>query len=208
VSNGAAVPNFYKRIGLALVAVSLGLSLGGCTQVTFEPIDRQGHVRIVKGDEGYCFRVPTDWEIREKLEGIDVVCLAPLEDGFRDSIVARSVPARELENPEETVREQLEGLGTKVAVVEPWSGADRPVVVTLEGSKFSKEPLGQLLFIHVRPNGDGVLLICTTRKDKLEVKREFFQEIVTKAKYELIDCPGAGGLPDVFPTPEATLRPG
>jgi hypothetical protein len=211
-SNGGAVPQFCRKIGLALITLSLGLSLGGCTQVTFEPVDRRGHVQIVKGDEGYCFRVPftpkdKKWEIREKLEEVDVVCLAPLEDGFRDSIVARSLPARDLEKPDETIRTQLEGLGTEVTVVEGWSGADKPVVVTLEESKFSKEPLAQLLYIHLRSGGDGVLIVCTTKKDKLDAKRAFFEDIVADARYELTDCTHKGVIPDVFPTPEATLRP-
>lgn len=213
MSNGRAVPKFCRKIGLALGALVLAVSLGGCGDaVTFEPIDKRGHVRIIKGTDVYCFRVPSEkpdnvWEIREKLEGADVVCLAPLKDGFRDSIVARSLPAAELENPEETVRTQLESLGTKVTVVQPWTGPDKPVIVTLEQSRFSKEPLAQMLFIHIRPNGDGVLLACTTKKDKLSERQAFFEEVVGNAKYEMADCPGAGGLPDVFPTPEATLRP-
>jgi len=151
--------------------------------------------------------VPTDWEIREKLEDADVVCLAPLEDGFRDSIVVRSLPASALQNPEETVRTQLEALGTKVSVLESWSGPDKPVVVVLEESKFSGQPLGQLLFIHLKPEGNGVLIACTTTRDRLESKRPVFEEIVAAAKYDLADCPGAGGLPEVFPTPSVTLRP-
>ena len=208
MSNGRAVPQFLKRFGLGLVAFALANTLGGCDSgVTFEKIDRKGHVRIVQGEQGYCFKVPQDWEIREKLEGADVVCLAPLADGFRDSIVARSLPSSALENPEETVRTQLEALGTKVTVLEPWSGPDRPVVVTLEESRFSKEPLAQLLYIHLKPEGNGVLIACTTTTDKLEATRPTFDNIVGQAKYDLTDCPGEGGLPKVFPTPEVTLRP-
>lgn len=199
--------SFKTRIGCGILVLALGLSLGGCTEVTFEKIDRKGHVRIVRDDQGYCFKVPTDWEIREKLEDADVVCLAPLEDGFRDSIVARTLPASALQNPEETVRTQLEALGTKVSVLESWSGPDKPVVVILEESKFSGQPLGQLLFIHLKPEGNGVLIACTTTRDRLETKRPVFEEIVAAAKYDLADCPGAGGLPEVFPTPSVTLRP-
>ena len=94
-----------------------------------------------------------------------------------------------------------------MTVLEPWSGPDSPVVVTLEESKFSKVPLGQMLYIHVKPEGNGVLIACTTTKDKLEARRPFFDEIVGKAKFDLADCPGEGGLPQVFPTPEVTLRP-
>ena len=202
------MPYYLKKIGLAALALGLGCSLGGCSSgVHFEKIDRHGHVRIVQGEQGYCFKVPTDWEIREKLEGADVVCMAPLDGGFRESIVARSLNAAALENPDETVRTQLEALGTKVTVLEPWSGPDSPVVVTLEESKFSKVPLGQMLYIHVKPEGNGVLIACTTTKDKLEARRPFFDEIVGKAKFDLADCPGEGGLPQVFPTPEVTLRP-
>ena len=121
--------------------------------------------------------------------------------------MARSLPAKDLENPDQTIRSQLEGLGTKATVVEPWTGPDKPVVVTLEGSKFSKEPLGQMLYIHLYPGGNGVLLTCTTKEDRLASKRDTFQAIVDKAKFDLADCPGLGGLPEVFPTPEATLRP-
>ena len=202
------MPQFLKRIALGLAASVLAINLAGCDSgVTFTKIDRKGHVRIVQGEQGYCFKVDQGWEIREKLEGADVVCLAPLTDGFRDSIVARSLPASSLENPEETVRTQLEALGTKVTVLEPWSGPDKPVVVTLEESKFSKQPLAQLLYIHLKPEGNGVLIACTTTKAKLEDKRSMFDDIVGKAKYDLADCPGEGGLPKVFPTPEVTLRP-
>ena len=202
------MPHYLKNIGLGLATVFLGCALGGCgSGVTFEKIDRKGHVRIVQGESGYCFKVPENWEIREKLEGSDVVCLAPLENGFRDSIVARSLNAAALEKPDETVRTQLEGLGSKVTVIEPWSGPDKPVVVALEESRFAKQPLGQLLYIHMKPEGNGVLIACTTTKEQLEAKRSFFDEIVGKAKYDLADCPGEGGLPKVFPTPEATLRP-
>lgn len=202
------MPQFLKKFGLGLAALALASTLAGCDAgVTFEKIDRKGHVRIVQGEQGYCFRVPQDWEIREKLEGADVVCLAPLKDGFRDSLVARSLPSSALENPEETVRTQLEALGTKVTVLEPWSGPDKPVVVTLEESRFSSQPLVQLLYIHLKPEGNGVLIACTTTKDRLDVRRSSFDEIVSQAKYDLADCPGEGGLPKVFPTPEVTLRP-
>lgn len=174
--------------------------------MTFEKVDRRGHVRIVQGDQGYCFHVPTDWEIRENLEEADVVCLAPIQSGFRDSVIARSLSAEELKNPEETVRRQLEGLGAKAEVLEPWSGLDKPVVVHLE-SKFSAQPLGQLLYLHQRDNGNGVLLACTTTQARLSTQREFFQDIVSKAHYDLKDCPGEGGLPQVFPTPKVTLSP-
>ena len=184
-------------------------ALSGCgPQVTFEKVDRHGHVRIESGDgKGYCFKVDKDWEIREKLEGADVVCMAPPGEGFRDSIVARSISAESLKNPEETVRKQLAELDTEVEVLESWSGPDKPVVVTIEKSKFSKFSLGQMLFIHIGEDGNGVLIACTTSKDKLAERRGEFERIVSNAHYDLKDCPGAGGIPEVFPTPNVTLRP-
>lgn len=195
----------YAILALCLSAVLL---LGGCgTEITFEKIDRKGHVRIEREGTGYCFRVPTDWEIREKLEEADVVCLAPLEGGFRDSVVARTLPASEIAEPEKLLMQQLESLGAKVTVLEPWTGLDKPVVVSLEEARFSQETLGQLLFIHKRPDGAGVLITCTTTKDRLPERREFFEEIVAKAEYDLSKCVAPGGLPEVFPTPSVTLRP-
>ena len=184
------------------------LLLGGCgTEITFEKIDRKGHVRIEREGAGYCFRVPTDWEIRENLEEADVVCLAPLEGGFRDSVVARTLPASEIVEPEELVLRQLESLGPKAIILEPWTGLDKPVVVSLQEARFTKETLGQLLFIHKRSDGAGVLITCTTTKDRLAERREFFEEIVAKAEYDLSKCLAPGGLPEVFPTPSVTLRP-
>lgn len=195
-----------------LAAFGLGLillSTSGCgNHVSFEKIDYKGHVRIERDGQAYCFKVPQDWGIREKLEDSDVVCLGPLEEGFRDSIVAKTIPASELQDPAEAVQKQLAKLGDKISVEEPYAGPDKPVLAILEHSKFSAEPLAQLVFLHLRSDGSGIVILCTTTKSQLDKKREFFQDIVAKAKYRIEDCPGAGGLPKVFPTPEVTLSPG
>lgn len=203
------MPNHLKIRCLLAGLALLALLLPGCGgQISFEKIDYKGHVRIDSGGAGYCFKVPTDWEIRETLEGADVVCLAPLESGFRDSVVARSLAASKLPDPEEFMSKQLAELGDKVEILEPWSEPGKPVVVKLTESKFSREPLGQMLFLHMRPDGAAVLMTCTTTASQLETKRSFFEELIAKAKYELEDCPGIGGLPSSFPTPQVTLSPG
>lgn len=182
--------------------------LAGCGEhITFEKVDLKGHVRVAHEDQGYCFRVPEDWEIREKLEDADVVSLAPPQDGFRDSIVAKIIAAKDLEDPEQTLRNQMAPLGDAVTVVEPWVGPDTAVVVTLEERKLSKYPLGQLLFLHLLPSGDGVLITCTTKQDRLSERRDFFSQVVNEAKYDLSDCNGPGILPKVYPTPEVTMSP-
>jgi len=194
-----------KKIVLSLLVIA---TLSGCGgQVSFEKVDYKGHVRIDKGNVGYCFKVPTTWDIRMKLEGADVVCLAPLENGFRDSIVARSLKATELDEPGKAVQEQIDSLESAVTIVEPWEAFDKPVLVTLEESRFASVPLGQLLYVHQRSDGSGVLIACTTTRSQLADKRDFFADIAEKAKYDLADCSGPGGLPDVFPTPEVTFSP-
>lgn len=180
----------------------------GCGQkTTFEKVDRHGHVLIRKGESAYCFDVPQDWEIRENVEGADVVCLAPREGSFRDSVVATSLGSKDLEDPKTVFDKQLAELGSSVTVEEPWRAVDVPVVVTLTDSKLSAVPLGQMLYIHKRPEGDGVLLVCTTTKEKLPEHRETFAKMIAKAKYSLEDCPKAGGIPETFPTPEVTYSP-
>jgi hypothetical protein len=195
---------FVRTCTLALLL----FVLGGCgDQVSFEKVDYKGHVRVEQGNVGYCFKVPTDWEIRMKLEGADVVCLAPLQDGFRDSIVATSLSAADLEDPESAVARQVESLGESAHITEPWSGPDAPVKVVLDQTRFSKVPLAQLLYIHVRPDGSGVLIACTTTKAQVDDRQDFFHQIVEKAKYDLENCTGPSGLPEVFPTPEVIYRP-
>jgi len=182
--------------------------LAGCgSHVSFDKVDLKGHVRVEQDGIGYCFHVPKEWEIREKLEGSDVVCLGPLEDGFRDSVVAKSLTASELSDPQAMFDEQLKTLADVATIVEPWSASDLPVVVTLRENRFSKDVLGQMLFLHIRPDGSGVLLTCTTTEARLSEKRESFEKIFAGVKYDLADCTGPGGLPKVFPTPEVTLSP-
>jgi hypothetical protein len=202
------VPNRARQYLRLFSVCLLFFLLAGCGgQVSFEKIDLKGHVRVERDGRGYCFRVPKDWEIREALEGADVVCLAPPQDGFRDSVVAKTLSASQLGDPKAVVAKQLESLGQAVTVVEPWSQPDIPLVVTLEEGHLSKEPLGQLLFLHLKADGSGILITCTTTKHKLAERRAFFSDIFAGAKYELEECTGPGGLPKVFPTPEVTLTP-
>lgn len=113
------------KLRLLACAVLGTLLFSGCgDQITFTKVDLRGHVRIVgpAQGEGYCFKVPPQWEIREDLEGADVVCLSPPVKGkFRESVVARSVTALDLKDPQGTITAQLEKLGEKVKIVEPWT---------------------------------------------------------------------------------------
>lgn len=182
--------------------------LAGCgNHIAFEKVDYKGHVRVEKDGVGFCFHVPKNWEIREKLEEADVVCLAPLEDGFRDSVIATAIAAARLNDPEKTVQSELSKLGARVKVEEPWTSPDKPVVVLLEEPKYSKYPLQQMLYLHVREDGSGVLLTCTTTREQFAEKRASFEKIVEKVNYNVAECVGSGGLPKVFPTPEVTLSP-
>ena len=213
MSNGGAVPNSsYNRSRLVTIwSLTALLFFSGCgQQVTFEKIDHKGHV-VVKGErsgEGYCFRVDKDWEIREKLEGADVVCLAPVQDSFRDSVVARRLSAVDLEDPEAALEKQLSALGGNVEIVEPWAGEGHPMLVKLKDTKYSKFELSQLLYLHMNAAGDGVLMCATTRTEAMGDRRQFFDSIVAKTEFDLANCPDpAGGVPDVFPTPEVTFSP-
>ncbi len=157
-------------------------------------------------DEGYCFRVPRDWEIREKLEGADVVCLSPPVKGkFRESIVATSLPADQLKDPVASLGAQL-GQGAKV--LESGDGQMKPILVELTEHRFSKFTLHQLIFVHRQSEGHGVVICCTTTEDDMSKRRAFFSDVVAQAKFDLEHCPGTGGLPKVFPTPEVTYSPG
>lgn len=206
--NGGAVALTKKYIKKVALAVLFSLTLAGCgQQVSFEKIDYKGHVRIENDGVGYCFKIPEDWEIRLKLEGSDVVCLAPTSTGFHESIVATSIPGSKLTDPGEAIKKQLGVLGSNLEILEPWSESDKPVVVTLAHSKFSEEPLGQMLFLHLREDGSGVLITCTTTKSALEKRREFFTSVAESAKYKLDECTGPSGVPKVFPTPEVTFSP-
>ena len=190
-----------------LFLLGLLLFVGCGDRTTFEKIDRKGHVLIQRGETAYCFNVPIDWEIRESVEGADVVCLAPREDSFRDSIVVTTLGSKDLADPQAIFDKQLAELGSSVVVDEPWSGLDVPLVLTLTDSKLSAVPLGQMLYIHKRESGDGVLIVCTTTKDKLPKRREFFAKLIAETKYTLEDCPKAGGIPETFPTPNVTYSP-
>lgn len=196
-----------RRLKFVACCLSFFLLAGCGGQITFEPVDYKGHVRVEKDGVGYCLTVPKDWEIREKLEDSDVVCLAPVANNFRESIVTRTLTAYDLSNPEETIAKQLESLGESLTVLTPWTGPDEAVVLTLDKNGITEIPLAQLVFIHQRPEGGGVLITCTTRKERLQERTEFFKEIVAKTKYDLEDCTGPGGLPKVFPTPNVTLSP-
>ncbi len=201
----ALTKTYIKNVVLATL---FSLFLTGCgQQVSFEKIDYKGHVRVENEGVGYCFKIPEDWEIRLKLEGSDVVCLAPTSSGFRESIVATTLTGSKLTDPGEAVKNQLGVLGSNVEILEPWSESDKPVVVTLAHSKFSEEPLGQMLFLHLKEDGSGVLLTCTTTKSALETRREFFTSVAESAKYNLEECTGPSGVPKVFPTPEVTFSP-
>jgi hypothetical protein len=188
------------------------LLFSGCgDQITFTKVDLRGHVRVVGPvqGEGYCFKVPPQWEIREDLEGADVVCLSPPVKGkFRESVVARSVSALDLKDPQATITAQLEKLGEKVNFVEPWDNQGaKPMLVELADTRFSALSLGQLLFVHKKPDGSGILICCTTVGDDMAKRRPEFEAMVAEAKFDLTQCPGPGGVPDNFPTPEVTFSP-
>ena len=120
--NGGAVALTKKYIKKVALAVLFSLTLAGCgQQVSFEKIDYKGHVRIENDGVGYCFKIPEDWEIRLKLEGSDVVCLAPTSTGFHESIVATSIPGSKLTDPGEAIKKQLGVLGSNLEILEPWS---------------------------------------------------------------------------------------
>lgn len=213
-SNGGAVsvPKSSRAARARLLSLSLfGLLLWpGCVeQITFEKVDLKGHVRVEgpRPGLGYCFRVPPQWEIRERIEGADVVCLAPPVKGtFRESVVARTLSADQLQDPQAALKSQLEKAGEKVQVLEPWQPG-RPMLVQLTDARFSSLQLGQLLFLHTRPDGEAVLICCTTEMSQMAQRRPAFEEMVAKAKFELKDCPGKGGVPTNFPTPEVTFSP-
>ncbi len=212
MSNGGAVlkSSYVRSRRFAIWSLSALLLFSGCEQVTYEKIDHKGHV-VVKGDragEGYCFQVDRDWEIREKLEGADVVCLAPVKNKFRESIVARSLSSVDLEDPEAALEKQLKALGDKVEIVEPWKDQSHPMLVKLTGTQYSKFELSQLLYLHVNPEGDGVLICATARTEAMNDRREFFDKIVSKVEFDLANCPDPTGVPEVFPTPEVTFSPG
>ncbi len=200
---------FHRLRSLSCAFLAAWLFSGCGDAIHFEKVDRKGHVRIaspVAQDEGYCFRVPSDWEIREKLEGADVVCLSPpLKGKFRESLVATSLTAEQLKDPTAAVLSQL---SAEAKVVESGDGVSQPIVVELTDHRFSKFTLSQLLFVRKESEGHGVVICATTTKDEMPKRREFFTEIVDKAKFDLANCPDAGGLPAVFPTPEVTLSPG
>ena len=197
---------FLSRFSLCLVF----FLLAGCgSQVSFEKRDYHGHVRVESDGTGYCFKVPSDWEIREKLEGSDAVCLAPFPfvDDFRESVVCRSLAKSEFGNPAEAIQKQLAALGDGLEVLEPWTSPSQPVVVALEKPELSGVPVGQFLFVRERSDGRLVLLVCTTTKDRIDERRELFTSIASKMKLDLSECTEADGLPTTFPTPEVTMSP-
>jgi hypothetical protein len=198
------------RIRLGLCAIFAAVVFSGCgDQITFTKVDLRGHVRIARQGEGYCFRVPTDWEIRESLEGADVVCLSPPGKGkFRESVVARTLSAEQLKNPEKLITEQLEKMGEKVTIAEPWDGVSgKPMLVEVTDTRFSAQPLSQLLFFHLRPEGTGVLICCTAAREDMPQRRGAFEQMVADAKFDLTQCSGPAGIPETFPTPEVTYSP-
>ncbi len=185
------------------------LFLLGCPdQISFEKPDRQGRVLIQQAQGGYCFKVPADWEIRENLEGADAVCLGPFDGTFRETVISKTLPAALLDNPAELIERQLAELSGTVKVLQPYAGDNTPVVVAFENTRRSAQPLVQFLYLHIREEGDGVLLAATTLKKNHEDRRDFFDEIFAETKFKLEDCPGTTGIPEVFPTPEVTLSPG
>jgi hypothetical protein len=199
-----------KRVWACAVLGALLFSSCG-EHITFTKVDLRGHVRVVgpRQDEGYCFRVPSDWEIREDLEGADVVCLSPPGKGkFRESVVARTVSDEQLQDPQSMILAQLGSMGEQPKVVEAWDGqSDKPMLVEMTDTRFSSMPLSQLLFFRPLPAGGAVVICCTTLRDDMPARRSDFEQIVAKAKFDLDLCSGPGGIPSSFPTPQVTLSP-
>lgn len=210
-SNGGAVKLSSLRRPLAASALAGLLLLTGCGGgPTFEKVDLRGHVRVegTNPGEGYCFHVPQDWEIRAQLEGADVVCMSPPGRGFRDTVVAKTLTAQELKDPQRVLTEQMSKFGENLKVLEPWEGPAKPMLVELSDTKFAASPLNQLLFVHMYPGGEGVLICCTTLKENMAAKRPQFEEMVAKANFDIETCAGPGGVPTTFPTPGVTYSPG
>lgn len=188
------------------------LFFSSCGQeISFQKVDPHGHVRVTgpKEGEGYCFHVPSQWEIREDLEGADVVCLSPpIQGAFRESVVARTLSSEELKDPQALISSELSKEGEQATVVEPWDGSgQRPMLINVSATRFSEPPISQLLFIHPKPDGGGILICCTATQKDMPARRPEFEAIVAKANYDLSQCPGPGGIPDSFPTPEVTYSP-
>lgn len=210
MSNGAAV-RFVQWPRLSVFFLVGLILLTGCSSgPTYEKVDLEGHVRIEGPEEGqgYCFRVPKDWEIREQLEGSDVVCLAPAKRGvFRVSVIARTLSSLELKDSKKVLVKHLADLGESVNILEQPSESGWPTLIEFSDSKFASKPLEQLLFLHQYEDGHGVLICCTASKQEMPELRKDFTAIVDKAHFDLKDCSGPTGVPEVFPTPEVTFSP-
>lgn len=206
-------PVTLKRWKLLVCAALGALLFSSCGQhINFKKVDLHGHVRVTGPDsgEGYCFHVPSEWEIREDLEGADVVCLSPPVKGeFRESVVARTLSAADLKDPQALIDSELGKDGEQATVVEPWDGTgQKPMLVNVTATRFSEPPIAQLLFFHPQPDGGGVMICCTTTQQDMPARRADFEAIVAKAKFNLEECPGPAGVPETFPTPEVTYSPG
>ena len=107
----------------------------------------------------------------------------------------------------ETFTKRIAGAELNVSIGLARLGLNVGWVSRIGNDAFGRFTLQQLLFVRKESEGHGVVICCTTTKDEMPKRREFFNEIVAKAKFDLADCPTAGGLPSVFPTPEVTLSP-
>jgi len=189
-----------------LLLLLAGLLAGCGPALTFTPPPQTGHYQNKEVD--LCFKVPPNWEIRQKLAGQIVVCLSPIVekgDRFRENLVVTTAPPQtQVKSVEERLTAELPGWKLEREGVSPQG---YPYFV----GKHSQlgENLTSLVVLAERKDPKPMEFVLTfTATDKDFPQWEpVFMEVLPTIHLNLNDCPKPGETPAQTPTPADSPTP-
>ncbi|MCA9794641.1 MAG: hypothetical protein KC910_22695 [Candidatus Eremiobacteraeota bacterium] len=195
---------------LFLLLVTFAFGCGN--RVHYEKVDPQG--RFVSERYQFCLQTPKDWEVRERVQSSEVVCLSHRsgpDDSFRENLVVGVEPLTETLTSEQYAEKKKAELGTSAEVVESDFSGELPHMTyrhSLDGQ--SIEVLAYFRSHQVGGAYYGLSFLFSQRAEDFAESRPVFEEAASTFKFGDTECAEMrklGSYPADLPTPEVTRSP-
>lgn len=195
-----------RRLKHYVFLVALAILVSSCgEQISYTPIDPQGHYR----NEVYqfCCKVPKGWEIREGLQGAELVSLSPKQgagDKFRENLTVDAVKEAVEPDSESFAKAQLERLTASKATIVSQSDPGEELPWAIYDHQPGELKLRSLAYFKVHHGVGLVFVFSSDQVDAFAPWEELFRKISQSFKFDLSDCPKPKGPPVA---PEVTRSP-
>ncbi|MGE0493926.1 MAG: hypothetical protein AB7S38_32255 [Vulcanimicrobiota bacterium] len=202
-----------RRPAITVLFLLLMTFASGCgQQVHYEKIDPKG--RFVSERYQFCLQTPEDWEVRERVQSSEVVCLSRRSgpnDPFRENLVVGVEPLTESLTSEQYAEKKQSELGSQAEVVDSQLSGDLPHLTyrhSLDG-----QPIEVLAYFRSHQVGGayyGLSFLFSQRAEDFAESRPIFEEAASTFKFGDAECAEMrklGSYPADLPTPEVTRSP-